>query len=93
MNEPRNHRHVWVLILAAVMYPIYSLCGLQSANMLTFKETIVFNCLVLPAAYLCLFFVVGYSKLRLKWIHLVWFAIVIIGWLALQCYVLYLAFR
>ena len=93
MNEPRNHHHVWVLILAAVINPIYSLCGLQSANMLTFKETIVFNYLVLPAAYFSLFFAIGYFKLRLKWIHFVWFPIVMLGWLGVQCYVLYIAFR
>ena len=93
MNEPRNHRHVWVLILASILYPLYALCGLQSAFMLTFKETIVFNCLVLPAAYFSLFFAIGYSKLRLKWIHFVWFPIVMLGWLGVQCYVLYIAFR
>jgi hypothetical protein len=93
INAPRTHRHVWVLILAAVMYPIYSLCGLQSAFMLDFKEMIIFNCLVLPAAYFSLFFAIGYSKLRLKWIHFVWFTIVMLIWLGIQCYVLYIAFR
>ncbi len=89
MNEPRSHRHVWVLILAVVLYPVFALCGLRAMSMLTFDELMSTGSLILPWLYFLFVSFIAFVGLRLNWIHLVWFMCLMAGWACLFRYVLY----
>lgn len=80
LQEPRSHRHIWVLILAAVMYPVYAFCGLcYIPQNLGENWWLNLNGIIMPIVYYGMFFLIAFVGVRLRWIHLVWFTGVV-GW-------------